>query len=165
MKYLFVAISLFIVLALVAGVISENRRIGLDDKFSRLIKGDEGVEISRIEICGQQRKVVCTDNAVLRYFESAMASRYAGHQITHGISFIAKLSLIPPSELEIGLGIPEHHNEAVMIGYPLDAWGDPEYFSITFDPPLPEKLVQLLTYLRIPSSDLAGDILNLSDDE
>ena len=138
--------------------VAESRR---NEQMTRaLLSGDTSIRLRQVQVDNQQRRVICTDPAVLRYLEERFRGQETGHAINgtwyHFSLFFdgggtqeLEASWADSGDFEVDLGDPEDGGTAHVV---------------RLDQPRPQGLEVLIGFLNKPISEVAGAVLILDGD-
>lgn len=121
-----------------------------ETKALQLAQGDKAVEIERMEIDGQQRRILCDDDELLA--EIAEGFRHAALKATGGISYLLTLRFRGGETFVTRLYV---RDDELSVCIPREEEGAPTH-RLVFRDGRGAKLTQLISYLDQPYDAVAG---------
>jgi hypothetical protein len=157
-----IAVALFAVIAAIAATFA-RRQLAADD-LDRVLRGEDDLSVSAFHIEFQQRVVVCTDRSVTQYLtqmmrkSSTFGNGGSGYSYCFAFSFSTgrtyKLyGYISNSQFALSVPSAAPHES----GYPTH--------NIVFEPPIPNRVDEIFTFLNAPWEEVGGLSLHASDDK
>jgi hypothetical protein len=127
-----------------------------------MLSGDESIRFSRLVIQGQQRQVLCSDPAVLRYVERCSRGHIpCPKDRVMGWSYHVILEFQNGGYTDLW-GTFNDNIFDTHVGVPRDV-GWPTHY-IPFPEPMPERMKQILDYIAVPHERLGGRKLVVDPD-
>jgi hypothetical protein len=127
-----------------------------------LLSGDDREKLERIEICHQQRRVICVDPQALRYLER----QFIGSDVSFGIGGCYKTSFRFRNGAVVSLDTvwgSERGSISVNDSDDLEN-EDPPPHGFAFKPPVPANVREMLSFLAEPYEKVAGQILTIASE-
>ncbi len=127
-------------------------------KLLALVDGDQAIRLKSLEIAGQRRRVICTDEDVLRYFEARVRGPSIGGP--SGTSYHITFRFA-------GGGV--YTSQAFLRGDKVEIWvdwgpdteRDPPTHAFHFSEPMPRHVATLLQLLNSDNNDAPGTVLTI----
>jgi hypothetical protein len=142
-------VSFFIIVSLITGwnLLSAQR----DNRFRSLLRGDSVVTISLMTVHGHGERYEFSDESALDYLtKSFRNAKYEGFVPAHsgGVSYESVLDIGTMLSLRVGLSLASD-SSGVTVAFPVDRIGDPEYYWVPFDQPVPSNIQRALAAMQL----------------
>jgi hypothetical protein len=132
-----------------------------EKKMVALLDGNQSINITRLEINFQQRRLFCTDTDVLRYLKEILAKHPRGMSNTGGGSYEGIFTFANGGQFKGALSIGTN---GFYISIPSQAAEEafPTHCVLLIEP-VPEKVQQIFNFLNEPYQKIAGTVLILEE--
>ena len=154
---LFSAAVTIVMLGIILAMIPLFRGNIGEENARQLLSGDLNVRIERIEVDGQQRRVICTDPEVLRYLEDQFRRHEPGHNFT-GWSYDLTLTFHGGGRQSFYTYWSDSGDFDFFIGEPGEGGTG---HDIRLGKPRPQGVDRLVEFLRKPYEEIANSTLIL----